>query len=252
MKVVSLNTWSGKLFGPLLKYVSEQGGGTDIFCFQEIFDTPTRGRKTEKYRFDIFSELAESLPSHKGYFAPVQDNFDFDGNVDFPLSQGIAMFVKDSIKIAEIDDVYIFGARNSYKGPGTMPRNLQYAVINQDGTNYMISHFHGLWNLNRKSDSEERLEQSKRIKEILDKLPGKKILCGDFNLSPDTKSLGILEKGLVNLIKENGIFSTRSSLYTKQNKFADYMLVSPEVVVEKFNVPNIEISDHLPMELSFH
>jgi len=255
MKLISLNIWAGRVFKPLLKYISDHAHDTDIFCFQEVFDTPTSRKVVSKlYRANIFSELQKVLPNHTGYFAPAQDGFGMKGQViNFQISWGLALFVRKSLTVNEVGEIYIRGHRNSRgKDATTMPRNLQYATITANKIDYTVANFHGLWNGRGKTDTDERLEQSRKVKKFLDTMSGKRILCGDFNLSPDTKSLGILEKGLVNLIKENGIFSTRSSLYTKQNKFADYMLVSPEVVVEKFNVPNIEISDHLPMELSFH
>ncbi len=54
-----------------------------------------------------------------------------------------------------------------------------------------------------------------------------------------------------NLVKEFGVKSTRSKLYTKPVKFADYILVSNDVKVNKFDVINMEVSDHLPLFLDF-
>ena len=85
----------------------------------------------------------------------------------------------------------------------------------------------------------------------MDKAKGKKILVGDFNLLPDTKSLKILEKGMRNLIKEFKIKDTRGELYEKELRFADYALVSSDVMVLDFKVLNEKISDHLPLYLEF-
>ncbi len=54
-----------------------------------------------------------------------------------------------------------------------------------------------------------------------------------------------------NLVKEYRVTSTRSQLYKKPDKFADYILVSPEVIVEDFKVLEEEMSDHLPLLLTF-
>lgn len=162
------------------------------------------------------------------------------------------MFIKNPIEMEEINNFFIFGYRNSKgKDNTSMPRNLQYAVINKNQTDYTLAHFHGLWNRDRKTDTPERLEQSKKVKEFLDTTKGKKILCGDFNLSPETRSLEMLKEKLINLIKTNGITTTRSSFYKKPDKFADYTLVSPDIKVKGFYVPEIEVSDHLPMILDF-
>ena len=76
-------------------------------------------------------------------------------------------------------------------------------------------------------------------------------MCGDFNLLPNTQSLAILEEGMRNLIKEFGITSTRSELYTKSEKYADYILTSPDIAVHDFKVFSDTISDHLPLMVEF-
>ena len=90
---------------------------------------------------------------------------------------------------------------------------------------------------------------------------GLKIIGGDFNLNPDTKSVKIFEEvGYKNLIMDFGIKNTRNEISWKQfqNKpgfvkqyFADYVFVSKDVKVRKFEVPYNEISDHLPQILEF-
>lgn len=73
---------------------------------------------------------------------------------------------------------------------------------------------------------------------------------GDFNLLPESESLKKFEEfGLRNLIKEYGITSTRSSLYQKEEKYADYAFVSKDIEVQEFAVLPDEVSDHLPLSL---
>ena len=75
------------------------------------------------------------------------------------------------------------------------------------------------------------------------------VLCGDLNLLPDTKSLKMIEEGLKmrNLVTEYGITSTRTPLYTKEGKYADYILVGPGLTVKEFNVLPDVVSDHAPL-----
>lgn len=54
-----------------------------------------------------------------------------------------------------------------------------------------------------------------------------------------------------NLIKKYDVKSTRSSLYTKENKYADFVFTSPEIKINDFKVLQDEISDHLPLLLDF-
>lgn len=133
----------------------------------------------------------------------------------------------------------------------TLPRNLQTIKICADDKDLTVYNYHGIWRPGDKKDNQDRLVTSEKIKRIMKNNTGEKILCGDFNLLPDTKSLTILEEGMRNLIKEFGIKSTRSELYTKEHKFADYTIVSDGIKVIDFKVPAISISDHLPMILEF-
>ncbi len=91
----------------------------------------------------------------------------------------------------------------------------------------------------------------KKVKEIFTSFKGPKILCGDFNLRPDTESIKMLESDMKNLIIEYGVTSTRSNLHTRLEKFADYIMASDDVRVNNFEVINKHVSDHLPLLLEF-
>ena len=86
---------------------------------------------------------------------------------------------------------------------------------------------------------------------MFDSFKGPKILCGDFNLHPETKSMKLLEQNLKNLIVEFGITSTRSKLHKRTNKYADYIMVSEEIKINKFEAMDENVSDHLPLLLDF-
>jgi endonuclease/exonuclease/phosphatase family metal-dependent hydrolase len=79
-------------------------------------------------------------------------------------------------------------------------------------------------------------------------------LIGDFNLLPETESVRLLAAGLRNLVIERAIPSTRSRLNPyygtpQEQPHADYAFTSPGLQVADFQVPDAEISDHLPMIL---
>jgi endonuclease/exonuclease/phosphatase family metal-dependent hydrolase len=131
-------------------------------------------------------------------------------------------------------------------------RNIQYMTIGTSGSLRTVINFHGLWTGNGKGDTEDRLLQSDNIIRFLKTLSHPYVLCGDFNLLPETQSLKKLEdSGIRNLIKEFGIASTRSSHYTKPVRFADYTFVSDGITVNDFKVLPDEVSDHLAMYLDF-
>lgn len=55
------------------------------------------------------------------------------------------------------------------------------------------------------------------------------------------------DAGMRNLIKEYGVTSTRTSHYTKDEKFADYAFITQGIKVKDFKVLPDEFSDHTPL-----
>ncbi|MEK7100530.1 MAG: endonuclease/exonuclease/phosphatase family protein, partial [Patescibacteria group bacterium] len=186
-------------------------------------------------------EISELLAEHAPIFRPHHgDNY------------GLLMLVKNGIEILADGEVFV------HKEKGYIPegdigkhaRNIQFVTAEHNGAPLTVINFHGLWNGQGKGDSEDRIAQSEKIKNFMQNLQGNIVLCGDFNLEPDTESLRILEgSGLRNLIRENGITSTRTAHYTGPVKFADYVLVSETLEVADFQVLPDEVSDHTPLML---
>jgi endonuclease/exonuclease/phosphatase family metal-dependent hydrolase len=245
VKLISLNTWGGIVKDELHEFIKKNSVDTDIFCFQEIFDNAVNARIEVLGNIDInlYETITDLLPDYKGFYAPSQ--------VD---DEGLAVFVKPNIKLDEVGDVFVHRYRNAMENDDgtTIGRNLQFIKFNQHGQDYTVINFHGLWNGGGKTDNPERLEQSRKVREFIDtKAKGKVVLVGDFNLEPTTESVAIIENGMRNLIKEFGITSTRSHHYTKPVKFADYAIVSNDLEVQKFEVLQDPVSDHLPLLLEF-
>ena len=237
MQLITLNIWGGHVEDPLSRFI-ESYQNIDIFCFQEVYKDATHCTSTDNrwVNLNIFSEINMLLPNHIGFFKPVVDN-----------TYGIAMFVKKNLNILEEGEISIHDNPN-YPGQGPEhSRNLQWVQLESCA----IMNVHGLWNGQGKTDSFDRLAQSEKIKGFLDTLTTPKILCGDFNLRPDTESLEIFEDDMENLIKTYGVESTRTRFYPKSEKFADYIFVSPEIQVDKFEVLPDEVSDHAALLLEF-
>lgn len=256
MKLLSLNIWGGKQFDVLIDYIQKHSHDVDVFCFQEVFNTPTAHTTVDRYyRANIFSELQEILPDHQWYHAPVQWWYGFESPTDFDICWGLALFVRKSLQVVDIWDIYLYlhlNAKIAWDN-SSIGRNLQYVKIHDGKSAYTIGHFHGYRNGKGKTDTPERIAQSTKARKFFDSHTGKRILCGDFNLLPHTESIAILEwDDFTNLIKTYNITTTRSNLYTKPEKFADYTFVSPEVEVKNFSVPYTEASDHLPMHVEFN
>ncbi len=241
MKLITLNIWGGHVRLPLLDFIAANRD-IDIFCFQEVYHQAPRKISDDdrEVSLNIFSELQSLLPEHQAFFSPVVEGI-----------YGIGMFIKKGIEVLEEKAVQIHDNPN-YSGLGpTHSRILQWVKCRINNLDVSILNIHGLWNGKGKTDSPERLAQSQKIRNFVDSLNTPKILCGDFNLRPDTESVKILDKGLKNLIQIYNVSSTRTSLYLKEEKFADYIFASEEIIINTFEVLKDEVSDHAPLLLDF-
>lgn len=258
MKIIFLNIWGGKVYGPLMEFLRPTPADTDFFCFQEVFDSPEQNRTVSwGGRADIFRSLCDALPDFTPHYSIAMHDFDGDHATDFPLSHGIAIFARNNITIASHGDFLIAGEQ--WHGPGTskiFPHKLQYLRFEKDGRPYTLAHLHGVAVPGDKRDTPERLAQSQKIVDFLASERRENILGGDFNLMPDSESIHMIERAnMRNLIAECNIKDTRGAIahaqYHGSNRqhFADFAFVSPGVRVASFIVPKVEISDHLPLVL---
>lgn len=258
MKLITLNTWGGIVYEPLLAFIEKYADSTDIFCFQEmIFGPKAEFSEETKIRLNLFSEIEKLLPDFipYNYLAPDHAlHFQFE-LLPSDTRAGQTIFVRKTLSVKNQ------GAFRCYTNDDTPGAILGGKITGScewvelqttENENLTILNLHGLWQeKSQKADTPERFTQSEIIKKFLSSRPGKKILCGDFNLIPTGESIKMLEENMVNLVKTHNITSTRSSFYTKPGKLADYILISPEIQVEKFKVLQDEVSDHLPLFLEF-
>lgn len=242
LKLVSLNIWEGRVPERLIEFVKTHQD-IDVFCLQEAYYNAPRkvSDDNQVVHLNILEELASLLPSHRVYFRPVVGK-----------GYGLAIFVRKNIEVLGEGGVKIHDNPH-YLGWGpSHSRKLQWMACRLNGHTFYVVNIHGLWNGKGKTDSPPRIVQSKRIRHFVDNIKEPVIICGDFNLRPDTKSLKIIENGMENLIAKYRVTSTRTSYYPKKERFADYIITSSNVKVKKFEVMPDEVSDHAPLLLDFN
>ena len=254
MKIIYLNIWDARIFEPLMAFF-ENNQNIDVFCLQEVFNgtEPVFFRNKEK-RMNGFSEISSRLPNYNGYFTPAEEALDDEPAKGIAIPYGLAIFVKKEINILSHHHDFVFGKAEEFSSEDarTHRRIVQTVCVSHNNKPLAISNFHGLWNGRGKTDTSERIEQSKKLKTHVNSFNHNVILGGDFNLLLDTESLAIVREGMRDLIKENNVTSTRSKLYTKHEKpvlFADYIFTSPDLEIKEFKVLQDVVSDHLPLYL---
>jgi len=258
LHIYSQNVWSGRVFGPLCEQLLHVRDQVHLFCFQEVLTSPHGIQPYTLVRTNLLAELQHCLPEHQALFCNIQSGFDPDGPVGYAVDFGQAIFLHRSIGLQQHFTRFIFRTENALTGATSeavgwgLGRAIQVAVIRHEQATYVIGNVHGLWHASGKGDIPERLEQSCNIVAAIAAVPAeKKILVGDFNMVPDTRSVQLIEAaGYRNLITEYAITDTRTVFYRKVPRLADYAFVSQAVTVEEFHVDQTPVSDHAALILS--
>jgi len=252
MKLITLNAWGGKLYEPLIDFLKNHSQDTDIFFFQDILFGKEAGfSPIQKGRINLFDEMKNVLSDFNTFvFRDPEESFIHGEVLPKDIGCGQAIFVKKNIEVKESGG---FRGLDRITDDDIAPGRFQWLSLSSDEVrDIVLVNFHGMWQKgSNKLDTPERLIQSRKMHEFLGSHTGKKLIAGDFNMVPDGEAMSILEEGMVNLIKKYNITSTRSSHYPKEEKFADYVLVSEDVEVKDFKVFPDEISDHLAVGVDF-
>ena len=218
MIIESLNTWGGRLRLPLQEHVSNQAPKVKGFLFQEM--NPS-----------LYRKLIRILPDHHGHFAIAHRR------------EGLAMFVSRDTETSPVADLVVHDGQFV-----DQRRILQYVQFEREGRLYTIINYHGMLTA-AKADTDESIGQAHRVRAFLESVTGSKILCGDFNVMPDTETMRIIKgNDMVDLVTENNVKSTRNRHFKGEEQLADYILVSRGIVDKvRFEVLPDEVSDHLAL-----
>ena len=225
MKMIFLNTWNGRIRQGITAFIRQQALDTDVFCFQEV----------DKEMRTFCRELLPDYRMIRGYKKTAEDdNF------------AQATYLRNDLQLLSSQLVLEKHART---GLGI------YTQINARNTMIHLCNFHGTATPGNKLDTPKRINQSQGLIGFFKEKKGMKIIGGDFNLLPETKSVQMWEENdYRSLIKDFRVRTTRNrlawELYPDDRQYySDYVFVSPEVNVREFSVTKNEISDHLALVL---
>jgi endonuclease/exonuclease/phosphatase family metal-dependent hydrolase len=255
LRLLSLNAWGGRVYEPLFALLRELArDGIHALCLQEIYDAPEALQTHATHpnvRLDLLSRLREMLPNYQVFFAA--NTFD-----PRAVPSGNALLVHDGVRVEDYRVHPI--ARRQYpmvesaSGFATYVHTLQVADLRIGGRTISVGNFHGLPLPGDKLDTPARLAQSKRLLEVAGDVD---VLCGDFNLDPNTTSISMLEDHWRNLIREFQVPTTRSRLNPfwgtpQEQRYADYTFVSSSLTADRFQALDAQVSDHLGLFLEAH
>lgn len=241
MKLMTLNAWQGRLERVLPKYL--EGQGVDFACMQEAVGYEGKSGGL----FTSYSRLGTCLRLDHQYFSPLyavrygNGQLSF-GNVTYstvPFVQTNNTFTRGSYK-----DNFNFGV-DDYN-----VRAFQHVAVDVHGKKLHILNHYGHHIESHKLGDDETMRQISLIIDYIKQLDGAVILCGDFNLAPESESIKQFDAILQNLSVVYSLKTTLSVL-TYKNEVCDYIFVNDNVDVKDFFMDQAIISDHNALILNF-
>lgn len=238
MKVIQVNAWLGHLMHPLFDFLEKED--PDVVCLQEILSNEQQNPLFES--FSIQQRLSEKFAYH--YFSPTYTFPAFGEKVGmgnlilskYPLTDQRTVFVKGAFAESQTLDSF---TRNI--------RNAQFCTVDAGDNTFTIVNHHGFHDRDPAGTAESLTCIQKLIDE-LKQISGPIIMCGDFNVQPDSATIQAIhvQLPLKNLTSEYKLETTLSSIFRVKDIQvpADYIFISPEIHVTDFEASSSIVSDH--------
>lgn len=244
IKVVSLNIWDGgRALDDAIAFIKQED--PDILGLQEVYDGTD---SSWEQRFRTMSILREKLdyPYHD-YAAEFIE--DLDGR---RIPQGNAVFSRFRIK--DHQATFFIRPREEHfldrpENWGSISHNLQHLVLETSVGDIDYINFHGPKDNDGDNDSEYR---QKTVNALLKEIEGRSrvIITGDTNARPTNASMQRLGEKISNVFGTS--IATTFNMKRKDNpgyatSVVDMIFVSEVFEVLEKYVPQVDISDHLPL-----
>src|SRR3989344_6739129 len=126
MRLITLNTWSGRALYPLMSFFHKYRDQTDIFCLQEVRNGSQQvadARHPDECLYGpLFDRLAQKMTGFKGSFAEFAED---------PDKMSVASFWRRDLVVKEISDFMVYTPEHPQETGSTVfsARKLQYMVI---------------------------------------------------------------------------------------------------------------------------
>jgi len=242
MKIIQLNIWQGKLGEQIIAFLRAEK--PDFVCMQEVNDL--KGRSGYKF-FATLEEIKTGAGFSETVMSPTLSSRYMERELDYgnaTLSQW------PIVATATVFTRGVYKRRFDVETGDGNVRNLQIVTVDIKGKKLHILNHHGHHVPDTKAGNSETLRQMMLIAAEIDKIDGPLILCGDFNLTPDTKSISVLNKKLTNLSLVHKLQETGTVL-SNIHATVDYIFVNDLVKVRHFKMSDEVVSDHKALILEF-
>jgi len=244
IKFFQLNIYMGKWLDNLIDYLKKED--FDILCFQEV-----SGGRISFHRDNTFQKIIDL-----GYDGEISVNWRLKGYEHSFI--GNATFFKRSFTLLEKTEVWLREYREIEDPKNRESRNDPKAslslLLEKGGVKLRVVNAHLAWTPTP-HDSKEKIRQATLFYEYLKTIKSPFLITGDFNVEKHTEVVKMINKIGRNLTSENNVTNTLNSrLHKAPHLFppglaVDYIYISKDIKVEKFEVIDQDLSDHLGLYL---
>lgn len=241
MKLLQLNSWTLRIKDPLVTVIEREAA--DIVCLQEVLD-----HEEPLGLLPTLHQLQEKTGYAHAEIAPVYN---------LRIMQRTARYgnaVMGRLPLETRETIFTTGNYTDdfdYATDDYNIRNLQHVTVQHANGPVHVFNHHGLHVRDHKDGTPETLAACQKIVDAIAQVDGPVILTGDFNLTPESESIKLLERaGLRNLSVEYGLTTTRNYL-TPKTEVCDYIFVNDQVTVKDFRMLDDVVSDHNALVVEF-
>src|SRR3989344_468874 len=244
MKFIQINIYKGKYLDAFVDFLKQEN--PDIVAMQEVTsgDVSYYHDKT----VDVF-EYVKAKTGFDGYFG---SNLKFADSAEsllgnavltkLPITGSKVLSLKEFRPVipSELEDRSIFPY---------LARLAVDAMIDVDGRTVHAISWHGAWTA-PPQDTTETLRQAQLVADYLKKINEPFILGGDLNNIPESKTVGLISSVANNLMTGSQVEQTTHSKIHKiapKGYLVDYIFTSPHFKLKSLRVPEVLVSDHLPV-----
>src|SRR3990167_5217664 len=249
VKFIQINIYKGQYLDALISFLKDQN--PDIIAMQEV--TAGELNLCDK-NLDLFEYFKKELDWNgviDKVMKPVDSPESFLGNAVFSKYQ----IIDSETLVLKTFNEFTLAKFHDFKNFTNFPRNLLSAECVLNGRKIRVISWHAAWTA-PPADTEETLRQAKEVAGFLQNLKEPFILGCDMNAVPQSKTAAFINQAANNLMMNSGVLQTN---HPKIHKIAprgfliDYIFTSHHFKLKKLEVPEVTISDHLPViaELEF-
>lgn len=246
IKFVQINIYKGKYFDQLADFLKSEK--PDFISMQEV---TVGGMNLHSDRsVNLFEKIRDELGLWGVYHGDLKlerDEKSVFGNAVFSkyeITNHKVITLKKfrPVTIAELDG-------DSGEVREQIDKHLLDCEVKVNGKIIHVLSWHGAWTA-PPGDTPETLRQARIVYDYLTKLDKPFILGGDLNNTIGTETIDMFSKISKNLMVDSGVLETTNPKVHKiapRGYLIDYILTSFDIRQLQLSVPQLTVSDHLPV-----